>query len=55
MATAQAAGLVKASEEVTVADGVLGIGQVSTDKLVQGSETLVLNGGSADSANVETE
>lgn len=55
MATAQAAGLVKASEEVTVTDGVLGIGQVSTDKLVQGSETIVLNGGSADSANVETE
>lgn len=38
----------KASDEVTVADdGTLGLGEVSTDKLVQGSETLVLNGGSA--------
>ena len=53
MATAQAAGLVKASDEVTVTDGVLGIGKVSTDKLVQGNETLVLNGGSANSTGVE--
>lgn len=53
-ATAQAAGLVKASDEVTVTDGVLGIGQVSTDKLVQGKETLVLNGGSADSTNINS-
>ena len=38
----------KASTEVTVAeDGTLGLGEVSTDKLVQGSATLVLNGGSA--------
>ena len=38
----------KASTEVTVAeDGTLGIGQVSTDKLVQGTETLVLDGGSS--------
>ena len=38
----------KASEEVTVADnGTLGLGKVSTDKLVQGVDTLVLNGGSA--------
>ena len=38
----------KASEEVTVADnGTLGLGKVSTDKLVQGADTLVLNGGSA--------
>ena len=38
----------KASEEVTVADdGTLGLGEVSTDKLVQGTDTLVLNGGSA--------
>ena len=38
----------KASAEVTVAeDGTLGIGTISTDKLVQGSETLVLNGGDA--------
>lgn len=51
-ATAQVAGLVKASEEVTVTAGTLGLGKVSTDKLVQGSEILVLNGGSADSADV---
>jgi hypothetical protein len=38
----------KASEEVTVAeDGTLGIGEVSTDKLIQGANTLVINGGSA--------
>lgn len=38
----------KASTEITVADdGTLGIGQVSTDKLVQGLDTLVLVGGSA--------
>ena len=38
----------KASAEVTVAeDGTLGLGTVSTDKLVQGADTLVLNGGSA--------
>ena len=38
----------KGSEEVTVAtDGTLGLGKVSTDKLVQGTETLVLDGGSA--------
>jgi hypothetical protein len=38
----------KASEEVTVAkDGTLGLGEVSTDKLVQGTDTLVLIGGSA--------
>jgi len=38
----------KASTEITVADdGTLGIGQVSTDKLVQGADTLVLLGGSA--------
>lgn len=38
----------KASDEVTVAtDGTLGLGKVSTDKLVQGTESLVLNGGSA--------
>ena len=49
-ATASALGLVKASEEVTVdASGALGIGKVSTDKLVQGVDTLVLNGGSATS------
>lgn len=47
-ATALQAGLVKASNEVTVdADGVMGIGKVSTDKLVQGINELVLNGGTA--------
>ena len=47
-ATAEAAGLVKASDEITVtADGTLGIGFVSTDKLIQGIEVLVLQGGSA--------
>ena len=43
-----ASDIVKASDEVTVAtDGTLGIGTVSTDKLVQGSDTLILNGGNA--------
>ena len=46
----------KSSEEVTITNGVLGIGTVSTTKLtgtistdmiVNGSETLVLNGGTA--------
>ena len=38
----------KASTEITVADdGTLGLGEVSTDKLVHGSMTLVLDGGSA--------
>ena len=36
------------SEEIAIAeDGTLSITQVSTDKLVQGKDTLVLNGGSA--------
>jgi hypothetical protein len=45
--------LVKASQEVTVAeDGTLGLGVVSTDKLVQGLKTLILDGGDAEvSAN----
>ena len=48
-ATLERLGLVKASAEVTVdADGTLGIGYVSTDKLVQGKATLVLSGGDAD-------
>ena len=48
-ATATTLGLVKASGEVTVAaDGTLGIGQVSTDKLVQGNMTLILDGGDAE-------
>ena len=51
-ATALEAGLVRASEEVTVdRDGTLGIGFVSTDKLVQGKDTLVLNGGKAVAAS----
>jgi hypothetical protein len=36
------------SNEIAIADeGTLSITQVSTDKLVQGKDTLVLNGGSA--------
>lgn len=38
----------KASTEVTIADdGTLGLGKVSTDKLVMGSNTLVIDGGDA--------
>ena len=38
----------KGSAEVTVAeDGTLGLGQVSTDKLIMGTDTLVIDGGSA--------
>lgn len=48
VATTETAGIVKASEEVTVAaDGKLGIGKVSTDALVQGEDTLIINGGAA--------
>lgn len=48
-ATAAELGLVKASREVTVAsDGTLGIGMISTDKLVQGEMTLILDGGDAE-------
>lgn len=44
----KATDVVKSSDEVTVAnDGTLGIGTISTDKLVQGEQTLILNGGSA--------
>lgn len=47
-ATGTTAGLVKASEEIDVAvDGVMTINQVSTDKLVQGNNTLVLFGGTS--------
>jgi hypothetical protein len=54
MATAEIAGLVKASEEITVAeDGKLGIAKVSTDLLVQGTSTLVLNGGNASAKAAE--
>ena len=43
----------KASTEITVADdGTLGIGEVSTDKLVMGTKTLIISGGNAEiSAN----
>lgn len=38
----------KASDEITIDEnGTLGIGEVSTDKLVQGTEILVFHGGSA--------
>jgi hypothetical protein len=38
----------KPSTEFAVAsDGTIGIGQMSTDKLVQGTDTIVLNGGNA--------
>ena len=48
LATALVVGLVRASEEVTVDnDGIMHIGFVNTDKLIQGSNVLVLNGGSA--------
>lgn len=48
IATSTTAGIVKASAEVTVAqDGTMGVGYISTDKLIQGSDTLVLSGGNA--------
>lgn len=49
MATAALPGLVKASEEVTVAgDGTMGLGKVSTTKLyVPEGDELILNGGNA--------
>lgn len=48
VATMQKVGLVKASSEVTVAqDGTMEIGYVSTDKLIAGNETWVLQGGNA--------
>ena len=48
VATATTLGLVKASNEVEVSStGVMTLGAVSTDKLVQGLNTLILNGGSA--------
>ena len=46
LATAERPGLVKASKEVSVGeDGSLGVGYVSTDKLVQGLKRLILDGG----------
>ena len=54
IATSTVAGIVKASAEVTVGgDGTMGIGVVSTDKLVQGSATLVLHGGNAGTTTTE--
>ena len=48
IATSSVAGVVKASAEVSVAaDGTMSVGYISTDKLTQGTEPLVLNGGSA--------
>ena len=48
IATSAKAGIVKASSEVTVAqDGTMSVGYISTDKLIQGSDTLVLSGGNA--------
>ena len=49
IATNEIAGIVKASEEILVAeDGTMELGVVSTDKLVKGANTLVLNGGTSD-------
>jgi hypothetical protein len=48
-ATAEALGLVKVDGTSIVVneEGTISVGEVSTDKLVQGKDTLVLNGGSA--------
>jgi hypothetical protein len=49
IATTERAGSVKPSKEITVAEnGEMGIGYISTDKLVQGIKTLVLDGGDAE-------
>lgn len=51
LATAEAAGVVKSSAEgdkiSVAADGTMSINTVSTDKLVQGTKEVVLNGGNA--------
>ena len=48
VATVEKAGLVKASETISVGtDGTMNVVKVSTDILVQGEQELVLNGGSA--------
>lgn len=48
IATTSTAGLVKASEEISVAtDGVMSISKVSTDVLVNGQNVLILDGGTA--------
>lgn len=47
-ATAEALGLVKVDGESIVAtDGVISVNAISTDKLVQGSDTLIMDGGNA--------
>lgn len=47
-ATAEALGLVKVDGESIVAtDGVISVNTISTDKLVQGSDTLIMDGGNA--------
>ena len=54
-ATAEVAGLVKASETISVtADGTMNVAKVSTDLLVQGANELILMGGNAN-ASVNTE
>lgn len=46
LATTEKPGLVKASEEISVGeDGSLGVGYISTDKLIQGLRRLILDGG----------
>lgn len=48
VATTSVLGLVRASESIAVStDGVMSVAKVSTDVLEQGTETLILNGGSA--------
>ena len=50
-ATTTVAGMVKASDEIATDDeGRMSITGISTDKLVQGVETLILNGGNAETA-----
>jgi hypothetical protein len=54
VATTEIAGIVKASEDINVAaDGKMTVARVSTDALVQGTDTLVLNGGNAGVAAAE--
>lgn len=55
IATYTTAGIVKASPDINVdADGVMSLGEnvFSTDRIVQGTNTLVLNGGSASAPKV---
>lgn len=47
-ATAEVLGLVKVDgDSIVASDGVISVGVVSTDKLVQGSDTLIMDGGNA--------